>query len=195
MRNLAAAAFAPVFFGFLLWALRTYSLTRGPAGAVGALILLVPAGICAGLMAAVYWGRVDPWSWPTKLLAAFYAGVLILTLFYLPSMQRALRLREETRTTSELSSLRQSISAWDKDRGAPPDRLSHLVPHYLNILPRLSLPGTGHPVTREVEFVQSRAGVDTGKWLYVNNPKNPFYGKVRINCTHRDSRGFRWSGY
>lgn len=195
MKYLAAAAFAPVLLGFLLWALRTYSLTRGPAGAVGALILLIPAGICAGFMAAVYFEKVGPWSWPTKLLAAFYAVLSILALFYLPPMRVSLTRREETRTTRELSLLRQSISAWKKDRGAPPDRLSQLAPHYLKILPRLSLPGTGHPTTREVEFVQARAGVDTGKWLYVNNPKNPFYGKVRINCTHRDSQGFRWSGY
>jgi len=195
MKHLAALAYAPLFLGFTLWALRTYSLTRGPAGVMGALLLLVPAGICAGLMAAVYWGRVDPWSWPTKLLAAFYAGFLVLTLFYLPSLRVSLTRGEETRTTRELSALRRAISAWNKDRGSPPDRPSQLVPYYLKILPRLSLPGTGHPTTREVEFIQARAGVDTGKWLYVNNPKNPFYGNVRINCTHRDSRGFRWSGY
>ncbi|MFH2202096.1 MAG: hypothetical protein ABIJ96_03180, partial [Elusimicrobiota bacterium] len=84
---------------------------------------------------------------------------------------------------------------WNKDRGAPPERPSELVPHYLPILPRLSLPGTSHPVTREVEFVQATGGIDTGKWLYVNNPGNPFYGRVRINCTHTDSRGISWSSF
>lgn len=195
MKHLAALAYAPMFFGCIVWASKSYALTRGPAGVLAGFIILLPAILCAGTAAAILNERIRPWGWMTRLLFVFYAAASLLIIILRPDLKREYGVRQEAKTRSELASVRVSIAAWTKDRGSFPGRPSKLVPHYLEILPLLSLPGTGHPITREVEFPGARTGVDTGRWLYVDNPKNPFYGKVRINCTHTDSAGFRWSGY
>lgn len=54
-----------------------------------------------------------------------------------------------------------------------------------------------HPATREVLVIDSsdydeapyQAITDTGKWLYFTDKKSKYYGRVLIDCSHKDAKG------
>lgn len=54
-------------------------------------------------------------------------------------------------------------------------------------------PDVPHPSTEEIEYFESFLPKDTGKWGYVNNPKDAGFGTLFIDCTHTDSNGRNWS--
>ena len=195
MKHVAALSLSPLILIFFLWARRTYILTRGPAGILGAVIILLPALLCLGIVVWIYRNPKAPLGRLVAGVAVIYGLLIFGLMVLLPGMRQAHVSAQEAATLDGLSEIRSGIEAYTRDRKAPPERPSHLVGAYISALPALALPSTGHPITREVEFADDAVPVDSGKWLYVNNPKNPFYGKIRINCTHTDSRNARWSKY
>ena len=36
---------------------------------------------------------------------------------------------------------------------------------------------------------------DASGWAYVGDKDSPLFGALYINCTHKNSRGVKWSGY
>jgi hypothetical protein len=42
---------------------------------------------------------------------------------------------------------------------------------------------------------RDKSVADEGGWGYVNNPADPEFGRVFVNCTHTDAKGVRWDHY
>ncbi|MHB0997409.1 MAG: type II secretion system protein [Elusimicrobiales bacterium] len=104
---------------------------------------------------------------------------------------------KEGATKGALTSLRSALDIYYGDNLAhPTDDLSSLTTagRYLNNLPIVKLPGTGHPENRHVSVGASTAAAvtDTGGWAYVNDPDSSAYGTLLLNCTHADAKGKRW---
>ena len=196
MRAFAASAFLPPVILFPLWALAAWHGTRGPAGAAAGLVLCIVPILCAVAAVPVLRGSVPPWGWRTKAVLALDLLLLAGVLAVRPLMNSRYKLRSEAETREALGSLRAAIASWERaHHGVPPERPSLMTPGLLPELPRLNLPGTGHPITREVRFPASNEPPDSGKWYYVNEPGHPSFGAVAIDCTHADSLGQRWSDY
>ena len=194
-RLLAAAVFLfPALLG-CVWALAAWGGMRGPAGAVGAAILLLPVLALTYLALRVLRGRTPAWGPTVKLGAAGDCLLLTLAVFLSPAIRGAYRAAGEKRSRQCLSALNAAVMREYRDRGSAPKTLSELVPGRLRVFPRLELPGTGHPLTRELRLGYSEALRDSGKWLYVNEPGDRRFTRVIIDCTHTDSRGLAWSAY
>jgi len=104
---------------------------------------------------------------------------------------------KEGATRGGLTSLRSALNIYYSDNMEhPTDDLSSLTAdnRYINNLPIVKLPGTGHPENRHVSVGASTAAAvtDTGGWAYVNDPSSHAHGTLLINCTHADSKGKQW---
>jgi len=51
----------------------------------------------------------------------------------------------------------------------------------------LDMSNPGHPASDAVTL--GNAADDSGGWLYHNNPNDPQYGHVQVNCLHYTSKG------
>ena len=147
-------------------------------------------------------GTAPAWSWRTKGVLTLDVLLLAAFLVLRPLLKPVYKARAEEETRQSLLALRAAGAAYErahaihaKVNGLPPERPSLLVPDHLPVLPRLNLPGTGHPLTREVRFPASNEPPDSGKWYYVNETGHPSFGAIAIDCTHTDSLGKRWSDY
>jgi type II secretory pathway pseudopilin PulG len=194
-RLLGAAAFILPAAFCVVWGLAAKSAMRGPAGNVAMLILWVPALGCLVMSFRVLTLRLAPKSFPVHGAALMNIVLIVLLLVFLPLVRSRYANRGERQTRTQLSVLRSAIVAHVKKAGKPPTRLSGLVPSRLPMLPLLQLPQTGHPATREVRLGTSKQIGDTGKWFYVNDSQDRFFGQVRIDCSHTDSRAIAWSAY
>ena len=104
---------------------------------------------------------------------------------------------KEGATRGGLTSVRSALNIYYGDNMTHPvDDLASLTAdsRYINSLPIVKLPGTGHPDNRHVSVGASTAAAvdDTGGWAYVNDPATPSHGTLLINCTHADSKDKRW---
>jgi hypothetical protein len=101
----------------------------------------------------------------------------------------------ETETLFSISEVTFALSAYRKETGSFPGHLSDLTPKYLPALPTISI--AGHLPTTEVLDEDSRdydadlakTMKDTGKWIYFSNKKSKYYGRVFVDCTHKDAQG------
>lgn len=59
--------------------------------------------------------------------------------------------------------------------------------------PRLKL--SWHLAGSEVRDTPSMLITDSGGWAYVNDPKDPAFGLVYIDCSHKDEKGRYWSEF
>lgn len=107
----------------------------------------------------------------------------------------------EANNRSELGSLRSGVSIYYGDaEGAYPGDLEALTrdQKYLSGIPLLwrgSPFYSPHRQSRMVENYPGRTTRDSGHWAYVDNPKDPDFGKVFIDCSHTDSIGSRWDSF
>lgn len=104
---------------------------------------------------------------------------------------------KEGATRGGLASLRSALTIYYGDNTFyPSDDLSALTLNrrYIDNLPLVKLPGTGHPENRHVTVGASTAAAmtDTGGWSYVNDPASMAFGTLLINCSHADSAGKLW---
>ncbi|OGS06906.1 MAG: hypothetical protein A2270_00525 [Elusimicrobia bacterium RIFOXYA12_FULL_51_18] len=101
----------------------------------------------------------------------------------------------QTETLLTISELTLALSNFLREEGKYPTRLKDLAPKYIPAIPAVSV--AGHPKTAEVVEIESRdydadhsrAFNDTGKWLYFSHKKSRYYGRVFVDCSHKNSQG------
>lgn len=104
-------------------------------------------------------------------------------------------LANETETLFAISEMTITLSSYRKEEGKFPKRLKDLVSKYIPALPSISI--ADHPRTAEVVEIDSleydydytKAFNDTGKWLYFSDKKSRYYGRIFVDCTHKDAQG------
>jgi len=101
----------------------------------------------------------------------------------------------QTETMFAISEVTLALSACKREDGRFPGHLKDLAPKYIPAIPAVSV--ADHPKTAEIVEIDSRnydkdyskAFNDTGKWLYFSNKKSKYYGRVFVDCTHKNSQG------
>lgn len=86
-----------------------------------------------------------------------------------------------------------ALDAYKKEKGTFPKSLEEIAPGYIAAIPAWTL--GKHPASAKVLNEKSAkkkpasAVTDAGGWLYFSAPGSKFFGKVRPNCSHKDSEG------
>lgn len=101
----------------------------------------------------------------------------------------------QTETMFAISEVTLSLSAYKREDGRYPAHLKDLAPKYLPTIPAVSV--ADHPKTSEITEIDSKnydadyskAFNDTGKWLYFSNKKSKYYGRVFVDCAHKNADG------
>ncbi len=101
----------------------------------------------------------------------------------------------ETATLVAISEVTFAISAFRKEEGRFPGKLKDLVPKYIPALPTVAI--AGHPATNKTTDIDSadydanlpKILKDTGAWVYFSNKKSQYYGRVFVDCTHKNAQG------
>ncbi len=95
-----------------------------------------------------------------------------------------------------LAALRRVVTRLSFDKGALKDIAEAVADPEVSGVSGLWLsPGMPHRRTKSVSNYPTLAGQDTGNFGYVNDPKDPKFGTVFIDCTHADSSGKGWNSY
>lgn len=104
---------------------------------------------------------------------------------------------KEGHTKGGMATIRGAISVYNSDNGAYPTDDLHVLykdKKYLVKLPRTRLPNTPHGSSRNVFTASGEKGInDVGGWAYDNDKNSPDWGKVRVNCLHKNSDSEIWS--
>lgn len=119
------------------------------------------------------------------------AAALLASAWGLVYLQTGMDAAEAVR---KLSGLRLSLELYRQANKKLPAAFADTVKTgSLEGAPDLKLPG--HFKTSEVADTPSMLIRDTGGWAYVNNPADPAYGLVYIDCSHKDEKGRFWSEF
>ena len=109
-------------------------------------------------------------------------------LLYLASGMQA------AEVVQKLGGLRIAITLYSmEEKGAPAAFESVLRAGQLEGTPPLKLPW--HLKSSRVRNSPAFRIKDTGGWAYVNNPKDPDFGLLYIDCSHKDPKGRFWSEF
>ncbi|HBA61111.1 MAG TPA: hypothetical protein DCZ92_09890 [Elusimicrobia bacterium] len=105
---------------------------------------------------------------------------------------------KEGATKGKLSAIRSALMIYYGDaEGKFPASLEELTVDgkYLKEIPACECPKL-HPASAEVVYITESDGEgmdaflrDTGRWIYMADPKSKDWGTVLVDCTHKDSRG------
>ncbi len=84
-----------------------------------------------------------------------------------------------------------------KHDGAPPDRIERLLDGDTPEIPPLDLPDhASSAVPREVRRVRGDSLKDylkdSGRWLYIADPRSSHFGRIIIDCSHKRMTGEVW---
>ena len=126
-----------------------------------------------------------------KAAVALTIAVVLLALIIYPKLQNLRRYSADGETRGQLGVLRQAIIEFQKQKGTYPTTLSDLG----TPVPRLKLFSLPHAPSPEVRHAALTEITDSGHWLYDNQPQDPGFGTVIIDCWHQDDRGRPWSSY
>ncbi len=126
--------------------------------------------------------------------------ILILIFLFLgaitiPKISDLNSYSEQGATRGNLGAIRSALSIYYGDKqGNYPSHLETLLigGKYLSLLPQAK-PGKWHEDSNHI--VLGSEPTDVGGWLYNNNPTDPNWGTLVVNCTHTDSRGSVWTSY
>lgn len=143
---------------------------------------------------------------PNKLLIGimvflFLAIPGIFTAIVVPPLMDSISNSKAGSIKGTLAGLRGSVEIYYKDKGEFPtgDLSSTLITNrrYRDAIPKLDLPD--HKKTNEIITITESHGKDltafiedTGKWLYMADPKSKDWGKLIIDCTHKDVRSEKY---
>lgn len=132
-------------------------------------------------------------------LMLMVAIVGILSSIAIPKTAETIRRAQEARTKANLAVLRESIGAYVSNTGGLfPGRLEDLTTGILPVLGSIPMKATPtyHPDGNSVTNGPRATMTDArGDWYYFNNPAEPEYGTVVVNCIHSDLKGVQWSQY
>jgi len=93
-----------------------------------------------------------------------------------------------------LSGLRISLELYRQEhRRLPGSFQETLTAGTLEEAPGLKLPR--HLKRSSVRDTPAMLIKDTGGWAYVNDPKDPAFGLLYIDCAHKDEKGRFWSEF
>lgn len=123
----------------------------------------------------------------TVVLFAVLLGVTV------PKFMSLIHKAYEGNTKHQLVRLRSAIAAYyGEHQGVyPTDDLSCLVPHYIEAIPTVQVPGTA-PSSHVSYGNYETAFTKTGGWAYVSDPADPRFGDVFVNADKEDSYGKAW---
>jgi len=104
-------------------------------------------------------------------------------------------LANETETLFTISEVTFALSAYRKEEGRFPKALKDLTPKYIPAIPAIAV--AGHEKTDRTTEIDSsdydanlsKVMKDTGAWLYFSNKKSRYYGRVFVDCTHKNAQG------
>jgi hypothetical protein len=117
---------------------------------------------------------------------AFYSALLLAALLWVAWLRLAGSSSEEA--VRKLGGLRLALEFYRQEfREYPRDYAAVVRAGKLEAAPRLKLPR--HLPADKVYGVPSYALADTGGWAYVNDPASPDFGRVFIDCSHKDEKG------
>jgi hypothetical protein len=169
--------------------------------------LLAATGLimAAALFGAFHLSRV---LFAILLVPAGFLALGLFSLFFFWNSPGALSVGESDIRIG-LGPIRSALSIYYGDtNGNYPANLRRLTRDgkYLREIPLLwsvyadhalppRRPDVPHPLTRKVAHYPSFTPRDSGRWGYVDDPKDANFGTVFIDCTHTDSRGSAWTSY
>ena len=110
-------------------------------------------------------------------------------------------MNSEGAALGRLAELRRAIVAYQIDHdGDFPAALSELTPKYVSQIPPALWHSPYHPKTNVVEnptWIDLEADhlSDTGGCAYINDPGDPDWGSLAIDCTHPRVNGNSWNDY
>jgi len=121
----------------------------------------------------------------------------IISAIALPHFSTAIRKSKHATTLGNLSALRAAISMFTAETGQPPiDDLTSLVSGgYINRIPIKDTTPYHDPGRRVEAGPASAQAASTGDWFYFNVLEEPDFGRVVVNCDHRDLKGRKWLSY
>lgn len=124
-----------------------------------------------------------------KLVAFFFAGSVFLAALARPMFTGIVRKSREGALKGNLGAIRTALDHCAKDRGANPADIAELTAggKYLTVIPAARIPDY-HEAASAVAVAEKPN--DAGGYFY-----DPKAGKIRINCTHTDTRGSSWDAY
>ncbi len=94
----------------------------------------------------------------------------------------------------KLCGLRLSVELYRQEHRRLPSSFGEaLRDGKLEAVPELKL--SGHFKRSSVRDTPAMRITDTGGWAYVNDPGNPSFGLLYIDCTGRDEKGRFWSEF
>lgn len=125
--------------------------------------------------------------------------IAILASIALPNTSRLIRQSREARTLANLAMLRGAIAMYytDHEGRYPTDNLDSLTLNgrYLRSIPIKDTPPY-HPAGNTVSVGSAAQQTGSfGDWFYINDPFDPHFGQVQVNCIHTNIKGKTWTAY
>ncbi len=99
-------------------------------------------------------------------------------------------------TVRNIGMIRSSLSIYYGDHeGVYPDDLKALTERgkYLSDIPKAKALSDSHRDSAKITY--GKESDDAGGWLYNNDPRDPNFGTLWVNCTHKDRKGNVWTTY
>ena len=103
-----------------------------------------------------------------------------------------------------LSAMRSALNIYQSDHKTYPTEIYSpaFYGRYFfesNLLPRNVRPGLPPEQhfwpSKAIRSEPRRISLDSGQWVYINNPESPEFGVFYLDCTHQDYAGRTWSSY
>jgi len=128
----------------------------------------------------------------------------ILAAIAIPQFANLVSKSQEGRTKANLGTIRSALSIYygDTEGWYPNAATNNLASlsisnRYLQVVPNSDLPKTTTNVGHQAVNTEndSSTPLDTGGWNYDNTNGSNTWGKVVVNCLHKDQRGALWTSY
>ncbi len=130
-------------------------------------------------------------------LVIMFALIVVLMVLAIPRFQQIVFKSKEAQTRVNLNQIREAVIVYYGTNNGqyPTDDLSSLIPRYLSEIPEANI-SKHEETSNSVNIGNSQTYINSdGGWAYVNDKNDPNWGKVSVNCTHKDTEGNLWSGY
>lgn len=130
-------------------------------------------------------------------LIIMFILIVVLVGLAIPRFQQIVFKSKEAQTRVNLNQIREAVIVYyGMNNGQyPTDDLSSLMPRYLNEIPKADI--SKHDVaSNAVHTGNSETYISgDGGWAYINDKNDPNWGKVSVNCIHKDTEGNLWSDH